>query len=143
MIELVTATEADFPQVFPLIQALWNYNRYEEDATRAVYRQIVTGRESFALIARDGGRTLGFCHGDFFPTLWMCGVTCYLSGIITLESERGRGIGSAMIARVRTLARERGARAVILDSGLQRTDAHRFYEARGFVRSCYGFELAL
>ena len=127
MLEVVAATEADFPQVFPLIQALWSYNRYEENATRAVYRQIVTARESFTLIARDGGRTLGFCHGDFFPTLWMCGVTCYLSGIITLESERGRDIGSAMIARVRMLAREHGAKA------RHHTALRLFFEVENFL----------
>ncbi len=152
-----TATKADFAQVFPLIQALWSYNVYDEAATRAVYEQIVRDAQcggqshSFAFVARkrdeaeraDGGDIIGFCHGDFFNTLWMCGKTCYLSGIITAESERKRGVGSAMLAAVKAVARERGAKAIILESGLSRTEAHRFYEAHGFEKTCYGFELTL
>lgn len=140
--------------MFPLIQSLWNYNVYDETATRAVYEQIVRDARrgeqsrSFAFVARkrgkaehaDGGGIIGFCHGDFFPTLWMCGKTCYLSGIITKDGERGRGVGAALLERVIALCRERGAKAVILESGLSRTEAHRFYKAHGFEKSCYGFE---
>lgn len=137
------ATKADFAEVFPLIQALWNYNSYDEEATRAVFEQIVSASETFAFVAVCNGRIAGFCHGDFFNTLWMCGKTCYLSGIITAERMRGRGVGSAMLAAVKAVARERGAKAIILESGMSRTTAHRFYESHGFEKSCFGFECAV
>ena len=41
------------------------------------------------------------------------------------------------------LAKQRGCKAITLDSGLPRTGAHGFYEHYGFEKSCYGFELAL
>ena len=31
--EIVAARKEDFDEVFPLIQKLWSYNKYEEDAT--------------------------------------------------------------------------------------------------------------
>ena len=34
-------------------------------------------------------------------------------------------------------------KAITLDSGLPRVQAHGFYEHYGFEKSCYGFELAL
>ena len=93
--------------------------------------------------ASSAGRVVGFCHGDYFPTLWMCGETCYLSGIITEEHEQGRGIGTKMLEHVKALAALRGCKAIILESGLQRKAAHQFYEAHGFEKSCYGFECVL
>ena len=142
-ISIMRATEADFPSVFPLIQALWSYNTYDETKTRAVYSQIVASENSFAFVARKGEQIVAFCHGDFFNTLWMCGLTCYLSGIITVEQERGQGIGKAMLDKVKAITQARGGKAIILESGLSRTVAHRFYEHHGFEKSCYGFECVL
>ena len=141
--EIVAARKEDFDEVFPLIQKLWSYNKYEEDATRQVYDRIVASPDSFAFVLKDGDRVLGFCHGDFFPTLWMCGLTCYISGIITEENRRRQGCGTLMLNHAKTLAQERGCKAMILDSGLPRLEAHRFYETYGFEKSCYGFEMKI
>ena len=48
--------------------------------------------------------------------------------LITSASERSRGYGKALMDRVETLARDLGCDTVALASGLQRADAHRFYE---------------
>lgn len=154
MLRLEKACAEDFADVFPLIKALWSYNSYDEEATRKVFEHIAESESSFAFVAREyaesaagaeiaAGRVVGFCHGDYFPTLWMCGETCYLSGIITEEHEQGRGIGTKMLEHVKALAALRGCKAIILESGLQRKAAHQFYEAHGFEKSCYGFECVL
>ena len=44
---------------------------------------------------------------------------------------------------VKKLAKARGCKAIILDSGMPRKAAHAFYERYGFEKSCYGFELFL
>ena len=145
MILIRDACKNDFSEVFPLIKKLWNYNSYNEAQTRAVFERIISGEKSFAFIAEDSahGTCAGFCHGDFFPTLWMCGETCYLSGIITAENCRHRGIGTAMINEVKAISLVRGCRTIILESGMARAEAHRFYESRGFSKSCFGFDLLL
>ena len=40
-------------------------------------------------------------------------------------------------------AKERGCKGLVLDSGMPRTQAHRFYEKYGFEKSCYGFDYYL
>ena len=59
------------------------------------------------------------------------------------EKYRGMGYGRLMVDHVKELAKERGCKAIILDSGMQRKAAHAFYEKYGFEKSCYGFELVL
>ena len=45
-----------------------------------------------------------------------------------------------MVDHVKKLAKARGCKAIILDSGMPRKAAHTFYEKYGFEKSCYGFE---
>jgi GNAT superfamily N-acetyltransferase len=52
-------------------------------------------------------------------------------------------IGCNLVDRAKELAKQRGCKAVTLDSGLPRTGAHGFYEHYGFEKSCYGFELMI
>lgn len=91
----------------------------------------------------DDGTFHGFCHGDYFQTFWMSGLTCYVSSLITNEEDRGKGYGVNLLDHAKKLAKERGCKAITLDSGLPRVQAHGFYEHYGFEKSCYGFELAL
>ena len=109
-----------------------------------MYEQVLADDASFVFfLLDDEGRYVGMCHGDYFETFWMCGLTCYVSSLIVDEHERGKGYGTMLLDYAVELARQRGCRAITLDSGLPRTAAHWFYERYGFERSCYGFELQL
>ena len=138
------AESDDFPEALRFIRALWDYNTYEDGPTRDVYERVLADDASFVFfLLDDEGRYVGICHGDYFETFCMCGLTCYVSSLIVDEHERGKGYGTMMLDYAVELARQRGCRAMTLDSGLPRTAAHRFYERYGFERSCYGFELQL
>jgi GNAT superfamily N-acetyltransferase len=56
---------------------------------------------------------------------------------------RGEGLGTELIEWAITRSKELGASLVQLTSDASRTDAHRFYERLGFVRSHVGFKLQL
>ncbi|HEY1622530.1 MAG TPA: GNAT family N-acetyltransferase [Streptosporangiaceae bacterium] len=56
---------------------------------------------------------------------------------------RGDGLGSQLIQWAIARSRELGASVVQLTSDNTRTDAHRFYERLGFVKSHAGFKLQL
>ena len=73
----------------------------------------------------------------------MAGLTCDVATLITREEDRGKGYGKKLLDFVSSVARERGCKAITLDSGLPRTAAHGFYEHYGFEKSCYGFEMLL
>ena len=135
---------SDFEVAFGYIEKLWTYNTYDRESLSVVYRQVVGDPNSFAffLVDENGGYH-GFCHGAYFNTFWMTGLTCYLSSIITNEDERGMGYGVMLMDHAVELARARGCKAVVLDSGMPRTEAHRFYERYGFERGCLGFDLIL
>jgi GNAT superfamily N-acetyltransferase len=134
----------DYDAAFRYIVDLWTYNTYDKEEVREVYRAVLEDENSFAFfLMDDDGGYHGFCHGDYFLTFWMTGLTCYVSSLITNEEDRGRGYGIMLMDHARELAKKKGCRAITLDSGLPREPAHRFYERYGFEKSCYGFELSL
>ena len=138
---IVAAAPEDFPAAFSFIQALWDYNTYDREKTQAVYRRVLEHPDSFFCFLKEGEEYLGFCHGDFFDTFWMEGLTCYLSSLYVRPECRRRGCGRLLLDHARALARARGCKALVLDSGLPRREAHRFYQGYGMEKSCYGFEL--
>ena len=134
--EFKTATMADFDVAFDYIEKLWTYNTYDKEVIRKVYADVLADENSFAFFLMDGDTYHGFCHGAYFNTFWLSGMTCYVSSIITNEDERGKGCGVKLMDHAKELAKARGCKALVLDSGMPRTQAHRFYEIYGFEKSC-------
>lgn len=141
--EIIAAKPEDFDIVFDFVEKLWTYNTYDKTVIRKVYREVLDDDKSFAYLLYSGGVCRGFCHGDYFNTFWMSGLTCYVSSLIVEQDERGKGYGRALMDYVKAEAEAKGCKAITLDSGLPRTGAHGFYEHYGFEKSCYGFELVL
>jgi GNAT superfamily N-acetyltransferase len=57
----------------------------------------------------------------------------YLDDLVTRCSYRSKGYGTLLLSWLKEEALRRGCEQIHLDSGVQRQDAHRFYERQGFV----------
>ena len=137
------AADDDFDLAFDYIVNLWTYNNYDKEIIRDVYRNVLKNKNDFAFFLFENESPLGFCHGTFFNTFWLSGNTCYVSSIITNQDSRRKGYGRKLMDHVKDLAQRRNCRAIVLDSGIVREDAHRFYENYGFTKCAYCFELKL
>jgi GNAT superfamily N-acetyltransferase len=51
----------------------------------------------------------------------------YVDDLVTAAVSRGGGVGGALLGELTRRAREAGCRVIDLDSGVHRSDAHRFY----------------
>ena len=71
----------------------------------------------------------GFLHGRFM----------YIDDLVSAARWRSKGYGAALNAYLWDKAREAGCSNVQLDSGTQRTDAHRFYFREGYVITSFHF----
>lgn len=63
----------------------------------------------------------------------------YVDDLVTLPEHRSQGYGSALLSWLRTYAAEQGCGQMHLDSGVQRKDAHRFYEREGMTLASLHF----
>lgn len=137
------ALASDFGVAFYYIKNLWYYNDYDKTETEKLYLKTLSDENNYMFFGVENEKCHGFCHIIFFNTFWLSGLTCYISAIITNESERRKDYGTRMLEEVKKIAREKGCKGIILDSGIPRKEAHKFYESQGFERSCYGFDYLL
>jgi GNAT superfamily N-acetyltransferase len=63
----------------------------------------------------------------------------YVDDLVTLSNERSKGYGSILLKWLTDLAAREGCEQFHLDSGVQRKDAHRFYEREGLQLPSYHF----
>jgi len=63
----------------------------------------------------------------------------YVDDLVTLASDRSRGVGALLLAELLERARALDCEILDLDSGVQRSDAHRFYMREGLTISSFHF----
>jgi ribosomal protein S18 acetylase RimI-like enzyme len=66
------------------------------------------------------------------PSVWYEGAAAVLDELYVAPEQRGRGVGSALLAALETTIRERGAELLEINVDGQDTDARRFYERHGY-----------
>lgn len=68
------------------------------------------------------------------------GLKFYIDDLVTDDARRSEGVGHALIVHLEEVARSLGASGMVLDSGTQRTQAHKFYFREGFVVPAFNFK---
>lgn len=63
----------------------------------------------------------------------------YVDDLVTDETKRSTGVGKLLLDGLTEEARQRGCQTIDLDSGTQRTDAHRFYFRERMGVKVFGF----
>lgn len=106
------------------------------DFVSRVRRQEASGyRLAYVLEGGEPVAVAGFRIGENLA--W--GRFLYVDDLVTRSSQRSRGYGAALLSWLMTQAAEAGCEQVHLDSGIQRRDAHRFYEREGMERASVHF----
>ena len=60
--------------------------------------------------------------------------------LVTDSAKRGMGYGAMVLSYIEQFARDNSLKCVALSSGLQRVDAHRFYENAGYDKVSFVFQ---
>jgi GNAT superfamily N-acetyltransferase len=64
----------------------------------------------------------------------------FVYDLVTSPSHRSRGYGGQLLEHLHSYAKCTGAEYVALESGITRSEAHRFYETKlGYEKWCYSF----
>ena len=110
-LRIEAATEADVPLVLNLVKKLAEYERlaHEVVATEDDFRRALFGPAPVAgaLLAFLGPEPVGFAlyFATFSTFVGRPGI--YLEDIFVEPAHRGKGIGSALLARIARIARDR------------------------------------
>ncbi len=71
--------------------------------------------------------------------MWSRGRFLYVDDLVTDTALRGQGYGAALLRWLLQYARRHGCQRLDLDSGVERTGAHRFYERCGLQLVAFHF----
>ena len=72
-----------------------------------------------------------------------CDKFLYVDDLVTLSGEQSKGYGTILLEWLKDRARAEDCAELHLDSGIQRKDAHRFYERNGVEAAGYHFRIKL
>ncbi len=99
--------------------------RQEREGYRLVFMKVAEGVVAVA----------GFRIGENLA--W--GRFLYVDDFVTLSAHRSKGYGAKLLSWLKERAGKEGCRQIHLDSGIQRKEAHRFYEREGMKMASFHF----
>lgn len=135
----IASSDADIVGCLPVMRQLRPHLEEAEFLGR-VRRQMAAGYRLACL--EEGGKVVAVAGYRFNETLFL-GRYLYVDDLVTDAERRSRGHGRRLFAWLVDLARREGCSHLELDSGVQRTDAHRFYLREGMHIRSHHFSLPL
>ncbi len=146
-----TAQQRDVPAIVALIAADQlgaTRDGVRDPADLAAYERAFGAIDEdpahVLVVAESAGQIVGTLQLSFLPGLARRGaLRAQIEAVRVAASQRGSGLGAAMMGWAIEEASQRGCTLVQLTTDKSRTDAHRFYQRLGFVASHEGMKLAL
>ena len=135
----LAASAADIQKCFDVLLEL-RPHLVQEIFVSTIQEMLAEGY-TLAFIEEEGKAVaaVGFRYLQFLYN----GKHIYIDDLSTLPSFRGKGYAGKLLDFVVNTAKEKGYKAVTLDSGYQRLDAHRLYLNKGFTLNCHHFSKTL
>ena len=131
----IATTDSEIAACYPVMQELRPHIPEDQFLPR-VRSQEKNGYQLVFVEHSDGVLAVaGFRVGENLA--W--GRFLYVDDLVTLPSHRSNGFGASLCSWLREFAAKEGCMQMHLDSGIQRKDAHRFYEREGMSMASFHF----
>lgn len=134
-------TEKDIKEAYPIMSQLRTH------LTQAAYLDLVgeaREKDRYHMAALWEGQTMVAVIGFKPMTTLYYGRFVWVCDLVTHAKERSKGYGERLLSYVQSWARDRAYEKVALSSGLERYEAHRFYEEKmGYEKASYVFKTDL
>lgn len=105
---------------------------------RAKMAQVFAGGARMAVVVADEAIAGVAVYRRYEDTA--TGIKFYVDDLVTDEASRSHGVGHALIDYLGNAARDAGCDCLVLDSGTQRQQAHKFYFREGFLITSFNFK---
>jgi len=112
----------------------WNPAFKDDGSTLKQRLEVLTGEENaLLLVAELAGRVVGYIHGEIVPYLLFAGREMLVSEVFVMASERGKGVGRALIQAIEAEAvRRKCFRISVLNSRERESYKRGFYPSQGY-----------
>ena len=139
----IADTDQQINACYPIMHELRPHIKAEDFLQRIRYQQT----SGYFLVAMkdvvDGIETVVAVAGFRIGENLAWGRFLYIDDLVTNTECRSKGYGSRLLEWLKAHASALDCEQLHLDSGLQRVDAHRFYEREGLPKSSFHFSTAI
>ena len=135
----IAVSDAEISGCYPVIHELRPHIREAEFVARVRRLQ----EDGYRLVCLRAGEGPVAVAGIRFGENLAWGRFLYVDDLVTAQRHRSKGYGKALLEWIEHYAVEARCGEVHLDSGLQRQDAHRFYEREGVVKTGFHFAVSV
>ena len=133
------ANVSDYSAICSLINSELGYpNVSIDDLSSRMESMELDGNYQTCVAVLDG-TVVGFIGTVQCIAHEISGFYLRISAMAVSKEHQNRGIGSSLLRHVEASANKRGITTFAVNSGLQRENAHIFYERNGYTKSSYGF----
>lgn len=132
--------EKDYPAVTALlINELWN-NKFNGDYVIPYFNKVKNDDNYKTFVALLNNNVVGFIFT--VTMLWTVSESAnmFVQGIAVKNEYQNKGIGTKLLKYTEDYAKAKGIIGIGLQSGVQRTAAHTFYEHNGYIKSHYFYK---
>ena len=130
-------TDTDIARCFAVMRQLRPHLADEAEFITRVRRQGAQERWRLIFVEEDGA--VAAVAGFRILECLHSGRTLYVDDLVTDQDRRGRGHGERLMTFMAQVARDEGCETLSLDSGTQRTGAHKFYARLGLPITSFHF----
>ena len=137
------AKKNDIPLVLGLLYELGRPKPQKDsvlDSFRTLVKKQISDSDKTIFVAESNDVTVvGMVSVIFLSRLNQIQYEMYIPELIVTEKYRNQGIGTSLINTCIFLAKEKKCHKIRLESGIQRKEAHKFYEKLGFESKSFSF----
>jgi ribosomal protein S18 acetylase RimI-like enzyme len=127
------ATEADASDIVRLIDELAEGDSVVQVLTEAYVRECLGFPGSHVLLTEVHGQAVGLLSYSVRPDLFHAAPSCQIDELVVQATERGKGVGNALLAEVLRRAAALGCVEVSVTVMPENKGAQRLYRAHGLV----------
>jgi len=120
----------DFEDIYILNKEL-GYE-YNEGKVKKRIEYLLKNTKDIVFVAEQKNEVIGYIHGSPYELLYSDSLVNIL-GFVVKEQYRNQCVGSILIAKLECWAKENGFYGIRLVSGVDRLNAHKFYENHGYI----------
>lgn len=107
------------------------------------YNRIKNDERYKTFVALDNDEVVGFISSVYSYEIGREVGFMHIVGLAVKNDRQNQGIGTKLLEYMENYARSRGISSIVLNSGVQRVDAHAFYEHKGYDKKSWCFNKAL
>lgn len=140
--EVRLAQKVDIDAILALQTQIYRIDKVAQNSHETLEAQL-SNPSCKVLVAIVDGKIIGTATIYFVDVAARGKPYALLEGLVTDKSQRGKGYGSQLFKKTIEIAKSKNCYKMIFTSGMDRAEAHKFYENLGFAKWGYEFRMDL